>query len=186
MRAKEFVIGVNSKKRDSWKELYRYFYSALCNYSSKITNNRPVSEDIVQNMFIGLWDSEIIFENYSKLTAYLYKAVYTRSLNFLRDNKYFNSPIEQHEKLEATTEDYYIEMALEEEIISKFYQAMEQLSSKQRDVILMSMKGDKISLIAEKLDISINSVKTHKKRAYSFLKNKLGDNFSIIILLLFP
>jgi len=56
-----FINRVNLKSKSSWEELYNYFYAALCNYSSKITKDKHASEDIVQNMFIKLWDSGIVF-----------------------------------------------------------------------------------------------------------------------------
>ena len=81
----------------------------------------------------------------------------------------------------SSSEDDYIKMAIDEEIISQFYRALEKMSPRQKEVLLMTMKGDKIEKIAEKLDLSINSIKTHKKRAFQFLRKNLGDNFFIII-----
>jgi RNA polymerase sigma-70 factor (ECF subfamily) len=180
-----FINGVNLKSKSSWEELYSYFYAALCNYSSKITKDKHASEDIVQNMFIKLWDSRIVFNDLSGLTAYLYKAVYSRSLNFLRDNKK-SLPVDQEAvKSESSLEERYIEMALEEEIISQFYKALEEMSPQQREIILMTLRGDKVDDISRKLNISPNSVKTQKKRAYTFLRGKLGSSFMIVKLLLF-
>lgn len=181
----QFIKGVNSKNRDSWEELYRYFYAALCNYSRKITSDKDASEDIVQSMFIKLWDSTVLFNDLTGLTAYLYKSVYSRSLNHIRDSKRALVLDEQSADSEESLEHRYIKLALEEEIISQFYKALEDMSPQQRDVILMTLRGDKVEMIASKLKISVNSVKTHKKRAYSFLRNKLGSSFVIVKLLLF-
>lgn len=180
----EFIKGINSKTKDSWKKLYCHYYSALCNYSHKITGDKSASEDIVQTIFIKIWEKKVIFENINGLTAYLYKSTYTHSLNHLRDNKK-NFPI--NSALQNTTltssEDDYIKMALDEEIISLFYSTLEKMTPRQREVLLRTMKGDKIESIAIKMEISVNSVKTHKKRAYQFLRDNLGDNFFILFLL---
>ncbi len=181
----QLIIGVNAKSKSSWEELYSYFYAALCNYSCKITSDKDASEDIVQNMFIKLWDSSIIFNDISSLTAYLYKSVYSRSLNYLRDNKKSLAVDDINAFSEESLEHRYIKLALEEEIISQFYKALEEMSPQQREIILMTLKGDKVDQIATKLGISANSVKTQKKRAYSFLRSKLGSSFAIVKLLLF-
>ena len=180
-----FINGVNLKSKSSWEELYSYFYAALCNYSSKITKDKHTSEDIVQSMFIRLWDSNVIFNDISGLTAYLYKSVYSRSLNFLRDNKKGLPITHDSVKSELSLEERYIEMALEEEIISRFYKALEEMSPQQREIILMTLRGDKVDDISRKLSISPNTVKTQKKRAYTFLRGKLGTSFVIVKLLLF-
>ena len=86
---------------------------------------------------------------------------------------------------QSSIEEEYIRMALEEEIISRFYKALEEMSPQQREIILMTLRGDKVDDISRKLNISPNSVKTQKKRAYSFLRGKLGTSFVIVKLLLF-
>ncbi len=180
-----FICGVNSKSKESWQELYSYFYAALCNYSRKITNDPHASEDIVQGMLIKLWDSNIIFTDLSGLTAYLYKSVYSRSLNFKRDNRKSVQMDSASIPGQSSIEEDYIRMALEEEIISRFYKALEEMSPQQREIILMTLRGDKVDDISRKLNISPNSVKTQKKRAYTFLRGKLGTSFVIVKLLLF-
>lgn len=71
-------------------------------------------------------------------------------------------------------------MAIEEEVVSNLYVALSEMSPQQRQVILLAIGGSNIAEISEKLGISVNTVKTHKKRAYSFLKARLGDSFVII------
>ncbi len=179
-----FVKGVNSKSKSSWEKIYSFYYSALCSYSYKITLDQLASEDIVQTIIIKLWKKDIAFDNINGLTSYLYKCTYTKSLNFIRDNKKavpINSALKEH--ILATPEEDYIKMALDEELISQFYRALEELSPRQREVILMTMKGDKVEEIATYLDISINSVKTHKKRAYQFIRNNISDETFILLLL---
>lgn len=174
------INGINSKQKEAWKMLYSHFYAALCNYASKIIKDRNASEDIVQNIFIKLWDSSVNFPDIGKLTAYLYKSVYSRSLNYLRDKK---QPISINNLKQDQTdlqEELYITMAIEEEVVSNLYIALSEMSPQQRQVILLAIGGSNIAEISEKLGISVNTVKTHKKRAYSFLKARLGDSFVII------
>ena len=44
----KFIQGINNKDPRAWKELYRFYYGALCNYSSSIINEASVAEDIDQ------------------------------------------------------------------------------------------------------------------------------------------
>ena len=75
--------------------------------------------------------------------------------------------------------------AVEEDVVNKFYEAIDKLSEQQRQVLFMSMEGAKVKDIAEQLGISENSVKTQKKRAYAFVRNELGESLAMLIFILF-
>ncbi len=85
MNQQEFLEGINLKQLSAWKQLYRYYYGALCNYSMRITSDHTVSEDIVQECFIAVWDSTALFTDVRALKVYFFRAVYNNSLKYLRD-----------------------------------------------------------------------------------------------------
>ena len=78
-----------------------------------------------------------------------------------------------------------VEMALEEEAITRFYTVITRLPEQQRDILLRSMKGERVRDMAEKLGISENTVKTQKKRAYAFVREQLEDVWMVIVGLFF-
>ena len=180
-----FIENVNKKREGAWRELYRRFYPALCNYALKIVKDTDVAEDVVQDCFIKIWDSSIRFEDGPSLTAYLYRAVYTRSLNLVRDQGYAQGLYEKWgEKVLEEQEEFdpVIEIAVEEDVVNRFYAIVDELSGQQKDVLLMSMNGDKVKEIAEKLQISENSVKTQKQRAYAYVRERLGEGWFIFLI----
>lgn len=65
------------------------------------------------------------------------------------------------------------------------YFHIEELPPEQRRIILLRIEGYTWEEIAERLEISINTVKTQKSRSYKFLREKLGDSIHSIILCLF-
>lgn len=184
-----FIENVNKKREGAWRELYRRFYPALCNYALKIVKDADVVEDVVQDCFIKIWDSSLRFEDIPSLTAYLYRTVYTRSLNLVRDQGYAQGLYEKwgEEVLEEQEGiDPVIEIAVEEDVVNRFYAIVDELSEQQREVLFMSIDGAKVREIAEKLQISENSVKTQKKRAYAYVRERLGKSFGAVLFLLFP
>ena len=146
-----FIENVNKKREGAWREMYRKYYPAMCNYASKIVKDTDSAEDIVQDCFIKIWDAGIQFPDVPSLVGYLYR----------------------------------IECAVEEDVVNKFYEAVDRLSEQQRRVLFMSMEGCKVKDIAEQLGISENSVKTQKKRAYAFVREELGEGLAMLIFLLF-
>ena len=82
-------------------------------------------------------------------------------------------------------EDMIYALTVKEEIIRQLYYYIEELPSEQRRIILMRIEGYTWEEIAERLEISINTVKTQKTRSYKFLRERVGDSMNSIILCLF-
>jgi RNA polymerase sigma factor (sigma-70 family) len=60
--------------------------------------------------------------------------------------------------------------------------AISLLSEKRREIILLSMSGMSEQMIADTLNISINTVKNQKTKAYAFLRQELKDISSFVLL----
>ena len=183
-----FISDINTKKEVAWKRLYQNYYPALCNYASRIIQDKVIVEDIVQESLINLWDSSATFQNIRSLTGWLYQAVYTRSLNTIRDQARTNK---LHQNLwesvkEELTEEMAINSAIEEEILHKFRTIITQLSPQQQEIMKMSMDGMKVKEIAKVLNVSENAIKMQKKRAYSVIREELGECSSVLLIMRFP
>ena len=76
-------------------------------------------------------------------------------------------------------------MALREEVISYFYELLYQLPVQQRDILLYSLQGLKVQDIAGIMDISENSIKTQKKRAYLFVREHFDKTKLRVLLTIF-
>lgn len=85
MDVDRFIESVNKKREGAWREMYRKYYPAMCNYASRIVKDDAAAEDIVQDCFIKIWDSGTQFPDVPSLVGYLYRMVYTRALNSVRD-----------------------------------------------------------------------------------------------------
>ena len=183
-----FISDINAKKENAWKRLYQNYYPALCNYASRIIQDEVIVEDIVQESLINLWDSSATFQNIRSLTGWLYQAVYTRSLNTIRDQARTNK---LHQNLwesvkEELPEEMAINSAIEEEILHKFRTIITQLSPQQQEIMKMSMDGMKVKEIAKVLNVSENAIKMQKKRAYSVIREELGECWSVLLIKRFP
>lgn len=182
MKLEQFLEGITKKDPKAWEELYRYFYAPLCNYAAKMANDSIAAEDIVQDCLVKLWRSTFVFSDIRAITTYLYRSVYHASLNFVRDNAVKQRVHEEWAARQQVTEEEAVDMAVEEEAISRFYEIVARLPEQQRDIVLQTLKGAKIKDIALSLSISENTVKTQKQRAYLFLREQLGDTLLLFVL----
>ncbi len=168
-----------------WGDFYDRFYTALCVYVSKILPIPDAVEDLVQEVFISVWEGKRTFSDIKELTNYLYRACYNNTLLYIRNNQIHDTILSSLAEERRQDEDMIYALTVKEEIIRQLYHHIEELPTEQRRIILLRIEGYTWEEIAERLEISINTVKTQKSRSYKFLREKLGDSIHSIILCLF-
>jgi RNA polymerase sigma-70 factor (ECF subfamily) len=140
-----------------------------------------MAEDVVQETFIYVCQNEQKFIDEIATKVFLYRTVKNKCLNKI---KHFKVKAEAHESLydESEEDSLFEKNFLQEETIRLFYEAIETLPDQSKAVIKLALKGLNNPEIAEDLGISVNTVKTHKKSAYSALRIKLKDVFPLFLL----
>ena len=155
-----------------WGDFYDRFYTALCVYVSKILPVPDAVEDLVQEVFISVWEGKRTFSDIKELTNYLYRACYNNALLYIRNNQIHDTILSSLAEEESMVdEDTIYALTVKEEIIRQLYCYIEELPAEQRRIILMRIEGHTWEEIAERLEISINTVKTQKTRSYKFLRS---------------
>lgn len=179
----KFLKGVNQKSPKAWKELYRYFYGALCKHVMSIIKDPIIAEDIVQECLVTIWDSTLNFPEMKALTIYLYRSVHNNALKYLRDRHTDNQRLQKWQQEQQDAEDDDIYQAVEEELIRKLRAAISQLPPQRQSILLLSIDGLSVQEIADQLNVSINTIKTQKKRAYAYLKQHLQAEYLLLFIL---
>lgn len=182
LKDKKFLEGINKKKTSAWRTLYRYLYGSLCNYATEICKDTEAAEDIVQECLISVWHSDLVFTSKKGLLTYLYKAVYHNTLKYIRDLHSSQGKLEEYRQ-DLPSEENTVYQAVEEELINQLRSAINQLPEQRKRILLLSMEGKTVTDIAYLLQISENTVKTQKKRAYAYIKQALGAQYTLFLLL---
>ena len=176
---------LRQQKEKAYELLYHDYYVPLVLFAGKYVGNEEVAKDIVQEFFISLLDKEMVFNNRIALKVYLYTGVRNKSLNYLRHLKirrqYEMKMLEEGEKQEV-----FIERMMEEDVFARILTTVKQLPPQCGKVMLLTLKGYKISEVAEFMGISLETAKEYKKDGKKRLYNKLkGGIYSIFIGILF-
>ena len=171
------------KKGDKqvYKDMFDQYFMALKGFSRRFVEDEAVCDDIVQDAFIGLYKKRSEIQSIKSIKSYLYSGVRNGCLNYLRNDK-----IKQlhHDRLKELSSPWYSENYIVEEVHAELYLAIKDLTQAQREVVVMSMNGLSNPEIAEELSVSINTIKTLKKRAYTELRAKLKGIHWLLLLLL--
>lgn len=180
-----FLNEVNSREAKAWRRIYEDYYSPLCYYAMKILNDQGQAEDLVQAVIIKLWESPLCFDNIAAFNVYLYRAVNNNCLKVIRDKDREDKRLKKWAFFTEEVESESLSAMVLEEVIRKLRRVIDEMPPKRREVILLSMKKMKNEEISTELNISLNTVKKHKKEAYAIIKKALKRDL-ILITLLFP
>ena len=170
--------------KQAFRLLFDEYYSSLCLYANSMIDDLELSQDIVSDCFVRLWERRGQIQIKSSVENYLLLSVRNNIYSYLRSPRSRKTDIETIiERLENTpVEEYNLER---EETILKVYKLIEQLPEQRRRILeLATFKGMSYKDIAEKLNISVNTVKTQLSRAYHFLREKLIDDSLLLWLFL--
>lgn len=171
----KFVKGDQNAFRVFHQKHVKLFYQ----FGLRFIDDYEVVRDIVQEAFIAMWDRVETFREEAHVKAFLYATVRNKAINYLRDRQVEAKNRENLSRLRDDAE--FRNMAIEEEMYDFLCHKIETLPPMQRDVLWMHVDGFSNEEIAEKLNISVNTVLTHKQRAKSVLKDYLKD-FSVLLL----
>jgi len=164
-----------------YKSIYDTMYSSLCLFSNKYVESLDIAQDIVQEVFIKIWEDKIEFKNENSIKSYLYTAVKNRSLDYLKSN-YFRSTqsLAKEDVADWQTDPFFLREVVISEASVIIEKAIDTLPKKCAQIIKLSIKGMSNAEIAEELGISLNTIKAQKKIAYKRMKPLLKDYFILI------
>lgn len=157
----------------AFEQLFKAYYSRLCYFSFQFVKDKVNAEDIVQEAFFKYWDHrEELSLNCTDAAVknFLYSTVRNASLNRIRHDKVVSNYLELQDP--APIEEFnIIHSIIRSEVLAELHMALDTLpESCQRISKMGYLAGMKNSEIAQKLGISVNTVKTQKKRGLQLLR----------------
>jgi RNA polymerase sigma-70 factor (ECF subfamily) len=162
--------------------IYMKYSRKMVRFACEYVVSKDDAEDIVQNVFMELLERRLFFAELAALETYLFTAVKNRSLNHLRD-KLIKQKASEHIQEEYiyemkaninSLESFDEELFADEKAIRELRMAIDILPDICKKILLMSkIEGKKQKVIAEELNISINTVESQIGIAYRKLRSIL-------------
>jgi len=174
-REEEAVLFEKIKKGDekAFERLFHNHYGHLCLFAEHFVRNHTEAEEIVQDIFVRLWENRKRIIIATSVKNYLFRSVKNRCLNFLQHKKietrYAEKLLSEAEQNIPDDTDF-----IESGLLRKIEESISSMPEKRQEIFRLSREeGLKYREIAEKLDISIKTVETHMGLAIKTLRNKL-------------
>lgn len=161
--------------KSAFSHLFDLYYQPLCEYAFRYCNgDAEVMEDIVQEVFVRIWEKRDSWNPKVAVRAYLYRSVHNQAITNIRKKRYETPMKETIESMVVSEEQSPLDILENEEIDVSIKQAIALLPERRREILtLRIIHGLSYKEIAAVLDISVNTVDTQLRRALKLLREKL-------------
>lgn len=156
--------------------LYKKYCKRLYKFAFSILKSSEESENIVQDVFLNLWENRHKVENDSSVKYYVFTIAYNSAISIIRKKAREYQFIEYLKSLQdLSQEPVNIEIEYNE-LKDKFNDIINHLPDRQKDVYLLHrVEGLKYQEIAERLNVSVNTIENHMSRALKTIRATLGN-----------
>jgi len=168
------------------EKLFAIYFPRLNDFAHKVIKDDGVSQDIVQEVFVKVWEIKDRIESIN-IEAYLFRLVRNRCIDYIKYVRINNTKLQEFEISSKYEELYRIDfvgdepyLLIEKELKLKIDAIVEQLPDRCREVFLLSrIEGMKNREIAEKFNINIKNVERHLSRALLSFRKGFSDEIPL-------
>lgn len=170
----ELIKAIRNGDAKVFRQVFDAWYDGLCQYAFTIVKEFDQAEDVVQAIFVKLWERRDSLEIKTSVRSYLFRSVYNQCINQLEHQaikKRFDASVQSSPGRDEQLPDVF-PLELEDSI----RKAIDTLPQQCRTIFIMSRYEElRYSEIAEKLDISVNTIQNQICKALKILRDELKD-----------
>jgi RNA polymerase sigma-70 factor (ECF subfamily) len=164
----------NDPKR--FESFFKAKYAPLCHYANKYVLDIDTAEEIVQDIFVKIWERRGKINISGSELAYVTKSIKNACLNHIKHRKIV-LVYEQAEASKGASESIEMENeAFDVDLETAALQAIEELPPQRKKIFSMSrIDGLKYREIAEQMGLSIKTVEVQMGLSLKYLRNRLKN-----------
>jgi len=173
----DIISAIREGNAVAFQHVFDSCYASLCAYAFTILRDAPEGEDVVQSVFMKLWEKRDSLEIKQSVRSYLFKAVYNQCLNQI-----------QHRAVQ-TKYRVYSQLTVDassdpdvfpEDLDEKIRMAVENLPPQCRKIFVMSRyEGLRYPEISSRLNISVNTIQNQICKALKLLREEFKNDEGI-------
>ncbi|WP_165500462.1 RNA polymerase sigma-70 factor [Pedobacter psychroterrae] len=166
------------------EQMYKSYWEALFDDALIRTQNEDVAKDIVQEVFISIWEKRRDLNIKGSIEGYLHQAVKYRVINFFRNELTAGSHYQELKHTQAAAQPSPDQQLMAKELQGQVNEAIASLPEKMRLIFMLSRTEQKsIDEISLELSLSKQTIKNQLSIATRILKEKFS--YLLFILSLF-
>ncbi|EDM34918.1 RNA polymerase ECF-type sigma factor [Pedobacter sp. BAL39] len=162
---------LKSGNQSAYELVFKKYYKMLVAKAYFILEDEMEAEDLVQNLFVTIWQKSHFLSVKTTIKAYLFGAVHNQCMMYIRDKKVSDRRLNAYTDTLAVEEE---QQEAEPDYAGQLDLIFNDLPvQRQRVFKLVYMDNKKYKEAAEEMGLSVNSIKTHLKLAVKALRHKL-------------
>jgi len=173
---REIIRRIKEGDMEVFETLFKSSYISLVKYAGTFVKDRDTAEEIVQDLFVKIWNERENLSINSSLTGYLFRAVHNRCLHHLQHLKVIEKHVMEKSAERPLTADEADSGIYLKELEDKIACVLEKLPEQCCKIFCMNrFEGYKYREIAEKLSISVKTVEACMGKALKELRKILEN-----------
>lgn len=186
-------LHMQKNNKSDFSRVYSIYFPKLVRFAREFVLSTEDAENIIQDIFIYLWEHQVLLDTLTNLNAFLFTLVKNKCIDQLRHRKLlerkreeFKIVLDKEIQLKLYALQQFDENALSNEDIEIILNnAINSLPEKCREVFILSrMEGLKNREIAERLNISAKTVENQMTTAIRKLRVELKDYLPLFIFII--
>ena len=174
------LLKVAEGNENAFCQLFKTYDSQLNGYIMSMTRSEPLTQEMVQDVFLKIWMNRHSLKEIYSFKSYLFVIARNHTFDTLkqikrkrkREKEWMNNMVNQ-------TLNDHAETAIDKSY-EKIQDAVKLLPPQQKKIYSLKREGMKQADIAQELNISVETVKKHMLLAMRFLKSQIRPNIQSI------
>ncbi len=180
----ELLILLSENNHSAYTEIYKRYSGVLYIHAYNKLRNREEAKDIIQDLFITIWNKRTELNIQTNLSGYLYAAVRNRVFKKLASNQAKTQYLESIQHSIQTHECITDYMARQNQLAALIESEIHSLPKKMKEIFLLSRQAHlSHKEIATHLKLSEPTVKKQVNNALKVLRVKFGHLLWLLILI---
>lgn len=166
----------------AFRTIFERFYVRLCVFADRYLNDGDASKDIVNDVFVKLWNGPKKFDHLDHLLASLYLTTKNTALNYLLVEKRAVKRNLAYQTSLSTDVKFYLAEIIRTEVCAELYEAISKLPEKAGRIIRETyLEGKSNKEVADAMGITLQTLRNQKSRALAILRRRLArEHFELL------
>lgn len=177
------IIQIRKGNKLAFSQLFRLYYPKLFSFIYQLLKDRPLTEEITQDVFLRLWINREKVNLHLSFDSYLFTIAKNIVLNFFKkkeiEQRYVDHALQSTDtEYVDVEEDFYFK-----DLLAIIEQAVSEMPPQQQKVFRLSREEGLLNAeIAEKLGISKRTVEKHIGSSLTYLRKVIEKNYLFFFL----
>ncbi|QRR03667.1 RNA polymerase sigma-70 factor [Dyadobacter sandarakinus] len=182
----DIVSAIRRGDEPAFEQTFRKFYPRLCHYACTLLKDEDESEEVVQHVFLTIWEKREDLEITLSLKSYLYRAVHNHCLNRFKHHAVREAHREHTLHFVPQSYESVTEAIHASELEERIERAVGNLPEQCRKVFRLSRFEElKYQEIAARLEISVKTVENQIGKALKLLRTELADYLPSLLVFMY-